>query len=125
MQVKANRVIVLDEEGQPKHFTDVEVIKGTYGLYVDYTDIIGTDPEGNDLTQAKFTMYPWEKVVIVEWNEKTLINQVREFVILTQLEDFTDILEELEEELGIADVNEEPTSTKTKTPTPEGENPYD
>ena len=123
MQVKANRVIVLDEEGQPKHFTDVEVIKGTYGLYVDYTDIIGTDTEGEDLTQAKFTMYPWEKVVIIDWNEKTLIEQVREFVILTQLEDFSDILEDLEEELGLTDVSEESTPSKPSNTT--GDNPYE
>jgi hypothetical protein len=123
MQVKANRVIVLDEEGQPKHFTDVEVIKGTYGLYVDYTDIIGKDPEGKDLTQAKFTMYPWERVVIIDWNEKTLIEQVREFVILTQLEDFSDILEDLEEELGLTGVSEEPTPTKSPNAT--GDNPYE
>jgi hypothetical protein len=123
MQVKANRVIVVDVEGQSKEFTDVEVIKGTYGLYVDYTDTIGKDPEGNDLTQPKFTMYPWERVVIIEWNEKTLIEQVREFVILTQLEDFSDILEELEEELGLTGESEEPTPSKSPKAT--GENPYE
>ena len=123
MQVKANRVIVVDEAGEPKHLNDVEVIKGTYGLYVEYTDIIGKDTEGKDLTQAKFTMFPWEKVLLLEWNEKTLIEQVKEFVILTQLEDFTDILEELEEELGIADVGDEPKTSEAGTE--KGENPYE
>ena len=37
---------------------------------------------------------------LLEWNEPTLIEQVKEFVILTELEDFADLLEEIQEEMG-------------------------
>ena len=42
-----------------------------------------------------------------EIDEKSLIESVKEFVILTQLEDFADILEELEEDLfeGLRDLD--------------------
>lgn len=111
MQVKANRVIVLDETATAVELKDIEVIKGTYGLYVEHTVVIGSDREGKDLTQKKFQMYPWEKVILLEWNERTLIESVKEFVILTQLEDFTDILEELEDELGLGESKPTPTES--------------
>ena len=120
MQVKANRVIAVDENSQPKEFTDVDVIKGTFGLYIEFTDIIGKDNEGKDLKQVKLQLFPWEKVLLLEWNEKSLLESVKEFVILTQLEDFADILEELEEDLGIdEDTEEEAKSKDTAT------NPYE
>jgi len=121
MQVKANRVVVLDEKATTTELLDVEVIKGTYGLYVEHSVVIGTDTEGKDLIQKKFQMFPWEKVLLLEWNEKTLIESVKEFVILTQLEDFTDLLEELEEELGISEEATEIPKESTET----GSNPYE
>lgn len=107
MQIKANRVLTVDEKGEVKEFLNVDVIKGTFGLYIEFTDVIGKDNEGKDLTQDKFQLFPWEKVMLLEWNEKTLIETVKEFVILTQLEDFADLLEELEEDLGIDQATEE------------------
>ena len=89
MQVKANRVIAVDEKSNAREFNDVDVIKGTFGLYIEFTDVIGKDNEGKDLTQLKLQLFPWEKVLLLEWNEKSLIESVKEFVILTQLEDFT------------------------------------
>ena len=107
MQIKANRVLTVDEKGEVKEFLNVDVIKGTFGLYIEFTDVIGKDNEGKDLSQDKFQLFPWEKVMLLEWNEKTLIETVKEFVILTQLEDFADLLEELEEDLGIDQATEE------------------
>lgn len=112
MQVKANRILALDEKSEVKEFNDVDVIKGTFGLYIEFLDTIGKDNEGKDLTQLKLQLFPWEKVLLLEWNEKTLIESVKEFVILTQLEDFADILEELEEDLGIDEDTEEAAKTK-------------
>ena len=112
MQVKANRILALDEKSEVREFNDVDVIKGTFGLYIEFLDIIGKDNEGKDLTQLKLQLFPWEKVLLLEWNEKTLIESVKEFVILTQLEDFADILEELEEDLGIDEDTEEAAKTK-------------
>tara|TARA_B100001250_G_C19743572_1_gene764185 strand:- start:842 stop:1207 length:366 start_codon:yes stop_codon:yes gene_type:complete len=121
MQVKANRILALDEKSEVKEFVDVEVIKGTFGLYVEFTDIIGKDNEGKDLTQLKLQLFPWEKVLLLEWNEKTLVESVKEFVILTQLEDFADILEELEEDLGIDEASEEAAKEAKDTES----NPYE
>lgn len=99
MQVKANRVIVANHDGTVSEFTNVEVIQGGNGLFVDHSVVIGKDNEGKDITQQRFTLFPWEKVALLEWNEPTLIEQVKEFVILTELEDFADLLEEIQEEM--------------------------
>ena len=82
MQVKANRVIAVDENSQPKEFTDVDVIKGTFGLYIEFTDIIGKDNEGKDLKQVKLQLFPWEKVLLLEWNEKSLLESVKELSLI-------------------------------------------
>lgn len=124
MQVKANRVLVSNLDGTPTEFTDVEVIQGGNGLFVDHEVVIGKDNEGNDLKQKRFTLYPWEKVYLLEWNEPTLIEQVKEFVILTELEDFSELLEELQEELGIEEDEEEEPTSKT-APKSKGQNPYE
>ena len=121
MQVKANRILTLDEKNEVKEFVDVEAIKGTFGLYIDFTDVIGKDSEGKDLSQRKLQLFPWEKVLLLEWNENTLIESVKEFVILTQLEDFADILEELEEDLGI----DEETEATAKAAKGSTSNPYE
>ncbi len=118
MQLKINRAIVRVGSEEKSH-TDVVGIKGEFGLYVEYEDKIGTDNEGNDLTQKKLVMYPWEKVELLEWSENTLIEQVKELVILSQLED---LLEELE---GYGDEDEEETPTPAATPDSKASNPYE
>ena len=90
MQVKANLVIVAKPDGTNQTFENVNVIQGGNGLFIEHEVIIGKDNEGNDLKRNTFTLFPWEKVSLMEWNEPTLIEQVKEFVILTELEDFTD-----------------------------------
>ena len=50
----------------------------------------------------------------MEWNEPTLIEQVKEFVILTELEDFAELLEEIQGDMG----EEEPAEED------KGDNPY-
>ena len=118
MQVKANRVIVAQHDGSITEFENVEVIQGGNGLFVEHTVVIGTDAEGKDILQPRFSLFPWEKVGLLEWNEPTLIEQVKEFVILTELEDFAELLEEISEEMGEDAPQEVTAQTKDET------NPY-
>jgi len=119
MQVKANRVIVANHDGSVSEFENVEVIQGGNGLYIDHKVVIGTDPEGKDIFQQRLSLYPWEKISLLEWNEPTLIEQVKEFVILTELEDFADLLEEIQEEME----EQEQAPAKEATGSKE-DNPY-
>tara|TARA_B100000287_G_scaffold6882_2_gene6678 strand:- start:13558 stop:13926 length:369 start_codon:yes stop_codon:yes gene_type:complete len=121
MQVKANRVIVANHDGSVSEFENVEVIQGGNGLYVDHKVVIGTDPEGKDISQQRLSLYPWEKISLLEWNEPTLIEQVKEFVILTELEDFADLLEEIQEEME--EQEQAPAPAKEATGGSE-DNPY-
>ena len=114
MQVKANRVIVANHDGSTTEFTNVDVIQGGNGLFVEHKVVIGKDNENNDIVQQRFSLFPWEKVSLLEWNEPTLIEQVKEFVILTELEDFAELLEEIQDDMG-----EEAPAEEDK-----GENPY-
>lgn len=117
MQVKANRVIVAQHDGTVTEFENVEVIQGGNGLFVEHKVVIGTDTEGKDILQPRFSLFPWEKVSLLEWNEPTLIEQVKEFVILTELEDFAELLEELSEEIDDPEISAE-------APTKGESNPY-
>ena len=78
----------------------------------------GTDTEGKDILQPRFSLFPWEKVSLLEWNEPTLIEQVKEFVILTELEDFAELLEEISEEMGGEELQEDKPKVKDES------NPY-
>ena len=62
MQQKVNAVSVM-AGNEEKVFEDVTILKGSEGLYIETTEKIGTDNEGNDLNQTVLTMYPWEKIV--------------------------------------------------------------
>ena len=117
MQVKANLVIVAKPDGTNQTFENVNVIQGGNGLFIEHEVIIGKDNEGNDLKRNTFTLYPWEKVSLMEWNEPTLIEQVKEFVILTELEDCTDLLEELQDEMD--------AQVEGEAPKPKTDNPYE
>jgi len=117
MQVKANLVIVAKPDGTNQTFENVNVIQGGNGLFIEHEVIIGKDNEGNDLKRNTFTLFPWEKVSLMEWNEPTLIEQVKEFVILTELEDFTDLLEELQDEMD--------AQVEKEAPKPKADNPYE
>lgn len=119
MQVKANRVIVAQHDGSVTEFENVEVIQGGNGLFVEHKVVIGTDAEGKDIVQPRFSLFPWEKVGLLEWNEPTLIEQVKEFVILTELEDFAELLEEISEEMG-----EELPEAESGTTPEKDSNPY-
>ena len=117
MQVKANLVIVAKPDGTNQTFENVNVIQGGNGLFIEHEVIIGKDNEGKDLKRNTFTLFPWEKVSLMEWNEPTLIEQVKEFVILTELEDFTDLLEELQDEMD--------AQVEGEAPKPKADNPYE
>ena len=106
MQQKVNSVTI-QVGSEEKTLTDVMVLKGSEGLYVETTEKIGTDNDGNDLLQPKLTMYPWEKIITMSWTEKTLIETVKQGVILEALseiesflEDYEDDEEDTEEESG-------------------------
>ena len=118
MQQKVNsvRIKVGSEEVELK---DVVMLRGSEGLYVETSEKIGTDNEGNDLMQPTLTMYPWENIITMAWTEKTLIEQVKQGVMLEALSEIEDFLEDYEDE----DEDEsEGDSDKRDDPTV---NPYD
>ena len=97
MQQKVNTVTVL-VGAEEKVYNDAIILKGAEGLYVESTNKIGTDNDGNDLIQEVLTMYPWEKVVSLAWTEKTLIESVKQGVILEALQDLEGFLDDYEDE---------------------------
>ncbi len=105
MQQKVNAVMVA-AGNENKEYKDVTILKGAEGLYIETTQIIGTDPEGKDLTQNVLTMYPWEKVLSLSWTENSLIESVKQAVILEALQDLEGFLDDYEDE----DEEEEPAS---------------
>lgn len=117
MQQKVNAVSVMAGK-EEKVFEDVTILKGSEGLYIETTEKIGTDNEGNDLNQTVLTMYPWEKIVSLSWNEPTLIESVKQAVILEQLQDLEGFLDDYDEE------DEEAPSTEDKRDDPKV-NPYE
>tara|TARA_Y100001972_G_C7582671_1_gene292238 strand:- start:64 stop:441 length:378 start_codon:yes stop_codon:yes gene_type:complete len=119
MQQKVNAVSVMAGK-EEKVFEDVTILKGSEGLYIETTKKIGTDNEGNDLNQSVLTMYPWEKVVSLSWNEPTLIESVKQSVILEQLQDLEGFLDDYDDE----DEEEEASPTKDKRDDPKV-NPYE
>ena len=97
MQQKVNTVTVL-VGAEEKVYSDAIILKGAEGLYVESTNKIGTDNDGNDLIQEVLTMYPWEKVVSLAWTEKTVIESVKQGVILEALQDLEGFLDDYEDE---------------------------
>ena len=97
MQQKVNTVTVL-VGAEEKVYSDAIILKGAEGLYVESTNKIGTDNDGNDLIQEVLTMNPWEKVVSLAWTEKTLIESVKQGVILEALQDLEGFLDDYEDE---------------------------
>ena len=122
MQQKVNTVTVL-AGAEEKTYEDVTILKGAEGLYVESTKIIGTDPEGKELIQAVLTMYPWERVVSLAWSENSLIEAVKQSVILEALQDLEGFLEDYEDELEDED-EPEGTTTTDKRDDPKV-NPYE
>ena len=106
MQQKVNSVTVL-LGSEDKTFDDVTILKGSEGLYIETVEKIGTDNDGNDLNQQRLTMFPWERVVSMSWTEKTLIESVKQGVILEALQDLEGFLEDYEDE------DEEDTPTES------------
>jgi len=116
MQQKVNSVTV-QAGSEEKIFEDVLILKGSEGLYIETVEKIGTDNEGKDLLQPRLTMYPWEKVISMSWTEKTLIDAVKQGVILEALQEIEDFLEDYEDD-------EEEDSSGDKRDDPEV-NPYE
>ena len=110
MQQKVNsvRIKVGAEEVELK---DVNILKGSEGLYVETQEKIGTDNEGKDLLQTTLTMYPWENVITMAWTENTLIEQVKQGIVLEALSEIEDFLEDYdndEEEADDSDKRDDP-----------------
>jgi len=110
MQQKVNsvRIKVGAEEVELR---DVNILKGSEGLYVETQEKIGTDNEGKDLLQTTLTMYPWENVITMAWTENTLIEQVKQGIILEALSEIEDFLEDYdndEEEADDSDKRDDP-----------------
>ena len=125
MQQKVNTVTVL-AGAEEKTYEDVTILKGAEGLYVESTNKIGTDNDGNDLIQEVLTLYPWEKIVSLAWTEKSLIESVKQGVILEALQDLEGFLDDYDDE-DEEQVTEDtlPTdSTKDKRDDPKV-NPYE
>ena len=122
MQQKVNTVTVL-AGAEEKTYEDVTILKGAEGLYVESTKIIGTDPEGKDLVQPTLTRYPWERVVSLAWSENSLIEAVKQSVILEALQDLEGFLEDYEDELE-DEPEPENTTTTDKRDDPKV-NPYE
>ena len=118
MQQKVNAVSVM-AGNEEKVFEDVTILKGSEGLYIETTEKIGTDNEGNDLNQTVLTMYPWEKVVSLSWNEPTLIESVKQAVILEQLQDLEGFQDDYDDE-----EEDEASPTEDKRDDPKV-NPYE
>lgn len=97
MQQKVNSVTI-QVGSEEKTLTDVLILKGSEGLYIETNEKIGTDNEGNDLMQQTLTMYPWEKVIKMAWTEKTLIESVKQGVILEALQEIEGFLEDYEDD---------------------------
>jgi len=123
MQQKVNTVTVL-AGAEEKTYEDVTILKGAEGLYVESTKIIGTDPEGKDLIQAVLTMYPWERVVSLAWSENSLIEAVKQSVILEALQDLEGFLEDYEDDIEEVEEAEEDSSKSDKRDDPKV-NPYE
>lgn len=119
MQQKVNEVVIMIGSTE-KSYKDVTILKGSEGIYIETNDKIGTDNEGNDLYQPKLTMYPWERVVSQSWTENTLIESVKQAVILEALQDLEDFLEDYEED----EEESAPTESKDSRDNP-AVNPYD
>jgi hypothetical protein len=97
MQQKVNSVTV--QLGSTELTLDeVLILRGSEGLYIETEEKIGVDNEGKDLMQSKLTMYPWERVVSMSWTEKTLIDTVKQGVILEALQEIEGFLEDYEDE---------------------------
>ena len=122
MQQKVNTVTVLAGT-EEKVYEDVVILKGAEGLYVESSKKIGTDTEGNDLIQAVLTMYPWERVVSLAWSENSLIESVKQSVILEALQDLEGFLEDYEDEVEEAEAEED--STKSDKRDDPKVNPYE
>jgi hypothetical protein len=122
MQQKVNLVTVAGTN-EPIEYNDVTILKGQEGIYVETIKVIGKDDEDNDIVQNQLIMYPWEKIISLTWTENTLIESIKQGVILEALQDLEDFLEDYDEEEEDGE-DEVPVQTDTKARDDPGVNPY-
>ena len=121
MQQKVNEVVIMIGSTE-KVYKDVTILKGSEGIYIETSEKIGTDNDGNDLTQNVLTMYPWEKIISLAWKENTLIESVKQAVILEALQDLEGFLDDYDDDEE--DEEEAPASSEDKRDDPKV-NPYE
>ena len=69
-------------------------------------------------------MYPWERVVSLAWSENSLIEAVKQSVILEALQDLEGFLEDYEDDIEEVEEAEEDSSKSDKRDDPKV-NPYE
>ena len=91
MQIKTNLLEVRDDAGV-KTFTDVDTIQDGTGVFIFAEETIGTDNEGAPIVQKQLIFYAWSKVEKMLWHESTLIDAVRQNILMDMEEDLADAL---------------------------------
>ena len=112
MQQKVNLVTIAGADGTIE-YTDVLILRGQEGIYIETTERIGKDDDGNDLNQNKLILYPWEKVVSLAWTEKTLIESVKQAAILEALQDLEEFLDDYDDDDEDEDEDEDEETQET------------
>ena len=113
MQVKPTSVIVKDAAGESDTIENPVVLMGDYGIWVK-----------ND-EKDTLTLYTWERVIQVNFDDAAAVKKVWEEAVLTVFEDLLDDLDDLDDEEP-----EEPAETPTPETTSEAKaddptvNPY-
>jgi len=121
MQQKVNLITIAGIDGAIE-YTDVLILRGQEGIYIEDTEKIGKDNDDNDLMQKKLVMYPWERVLSLTWTEDTLIESVKQAAVLEALQDLEDFLEDYEDE---GDEEDEGSSSESEVADKESEDTRD
>ena len=91
MQIKTNLLEVRDGT-ELKTYTDVDTIQDGTGVFIFAEETIGTDNEGEPIVQKQLIFYAWSKVEKMLWHEGTLIDAVRQNILMDMEEDLADAL---------------------------------
>tara|TARA_Y100000992_G_C20829551_1_gene288649 strand:- start:68 stop:445 length:378 start_codon:yes stop_codon:yes gene_type:complete len=91
MQIKTNLLEVRDGT-ELKTYADVDTIQDGTGVFIFAEETIGTDNEGEPIVQKQLIFYAWSKVEKMLWHESTLIDAVRQNILMDMEEDLADAL---------------------------------
>ena len=117
MQQRVNEVH-LKIDGEELVIKDIEVIETEDGLYLEDIEVLGKNEEGEDISTPRLTYYPSKYLKKMIWNEKALVDKVKELVISELVADkFESLLDMYEDDEDV----EPETTPHRDDPT---ENPY-